>query len=44
MRMKTVKVLGTVALWVERILEVHLPMNLVYGLRTAAAAQKSHHV
>lgn len=42
MRMKIVRVFRTVALWIDRILEVHLRMGLVYGLRTNEA-QKSRH-
>ena len=34
MRMKTIKALSAVARWVQSILEVRLPMDAVYGLRT----------
>jgi hypothetical protein len=34
MRMKTMKVLGTVAHAIQRVLEVRLPMRALYGLRT----------
>jgi hypothetical protein len=33
MRMKTIKALRTVARWIQRILEVRLPMGALYGLR-----------
>ena len=33
MRMKTIKGMRTAALWVQRFLEVRLPMGVVYGLR-----------
>ncbi len=42
MRTKIVNVLRTAAHWIERILEVHLRMDLVSGLRTAHPAQKSN--
>ena len=29
----------TVALWIDRALEVHLPLDLVYGFHTAYAAR-----
>lgn len=34
MRMKTVKATRAVARWIQRILEVQLPMGASYGLRT----------
>ena len=34
MRMKTIKALSTVARWIQRVLEVRLPMDAVHGLRT----------
>jgi hypothetical protein len=34
MRMKTIKTLGAVARWIQRVLEVRLPMDALYGLRT----------
>jgi len=34
MRMKTIKTLGAVACWIQRVLEVRLPMDALYGLRT----------
>lgn len=34
MRMKTIKALRSVANRIQRILEVHLPMGALYGLRT----------
>lgn len=34
MRMKTIKALGMVARWIQRVLEVRLPMDALYGLRT----------
>jgi hypothetical protein len=33
MRTKTIKALRTVARWIQRILEVRLPMAALYGLR-----------
>jgi hypothetical protein len=34
MRMKTMKALRTTARWIQRVLEVRLPMDALYGLRT----------
>ena len=34
MRMKTIKTLGAVPRWIRRVLEVCLPMDALYGLRT----------
>lgn len=34
MRMKTIKAASTVARWIHRVLEVRLPMDKLYGLRT----------
>ena len=34
MRMKTTNALRTVAGWVQRVIEVRLPMDALYGLRT----------
>jgi hypothetical protein len=34
MRMKTIKALGTLARWIQRVLEVRLPIGALYGLRT----------
>ena len=34
MRMKKLKALRTAAGWIQRLLEVRLPMAAVYGLRT----------
>lgn len=34
MRMKTVKAARAAAHWIQRVLEVHLPMSASYGLRT----------
>lgn len=34
MRMKTIKAWGSVARWIQRVLEVRLPMAALYGLRT----------
>jgi hypothetical protein len=34
MRMKTIEVVRTAAHWVERLLEVRLPVDVVAGLRT----------
>lgn len=34
MRMKTIKALRTVARWIQRVLEVRLPVDALYGLRT----------
>ena len=34
MRMKTTKVLSTVARSIQRVVEVRLPMRALYGLRT----------
>jgi hypothetical protein len=34
MRMKTIKGLRGAARWIQRILEVRLPMDKIYGLRT----------
>jgi hypothetical protein len=34
MRMKTMKALKMTAHWIERVLEVRLPMDALYGLRT----------
>jgi hypothetical protein len=42
MRMRIIDVLRTMALWIERILEVHLRMDLVSGLRSADSARKSY--
>lgn len=34
MRMKTIKVLRVTAQWAERILDAHLSISALYGLRT----------
>jgi len=34
MRMKTTNALRTVACWIQRVIEVRLPMDALYGLRT----------
>jgi len=34
MRMKTTNALRTVARWIQRVIEVRLPMDALYGLRT----------
>jgi hypothetical protein len=34
MRMKMMKTLRTTARWIQRLLEVRLPMDALYGLRT----------
>ncbi len=34
MRMKTVNVVRAAARWIERLLEVRLPVDVVAGLRT----------
>jgi hypothetical protein len=34
MRMKTMKMVRTSVRWIQRILEVRLPMDVLYGLRT----------
>jgi hypothetical protein len=34
MRIKTMKALKTTACWIQRVLEVRLPMDALYGLRT----------
>ena len=34
MRIKTVKAFSTVARCIQRVLEVRLPMDKIYGLRT----------
>ena len=34
MRMKTTNTLRTVARWIQRVIEVRLPMDALYGLRT----------
>jgi hypothetical protein len=34
MRMKTRKALKTTARWIQRVIEVRVPMDAVYGLRT----------
>ena len=34
MRMKTIKALSPVARWIQRVLEVRLPMDVLYGFRT----------
>lgn len=33
MRMKTIKGMRTAALWIQRLLEVRLPMGAAFGLR-----------
>jgi hypothetical protein len=34
MRMKMIKALSTAARWIQRVIEVRLPMDALYGLRT----------
>ena len=34
MRMKTTNALRAIARWIQRVLEVRLPMDALYGLRT----------
>jgi hypothetical protein len=34
MRMKTVKAVRAAAHWIQRVLEVRLPVDALYGLRT----------
>ena len=34
MRMKRVKAVSAAARWIQRVLEVRLPMDKLYGLRT----------
>jgi hypothetical protein len=34
MRMRILKLLGTAAQWIDRILAVHLRMDIVSGVRT----------
>lgn len=34
MRVKTTNALTTVARWIQRVLEVRLPVDALYGLRT----------
>lgn len=34
MRMETIKALGAVARWIQRVIEVRLPVGALYGLRT----------
>jgi hypothetical protein len=34
MRMKTIKALGTATRWIQRVIEVRLPVGALYGLRT----------
>jgi hypothetical protein len=34
MRMKSIKALGAVARWIQRVIEVRLPVGALYGLRT----------
>jgi hypothetical protein len=34
MRMKTIKALRMAVRWTQRIIEVRLPMDALYGLRT----------
>jgi hypothetical protein len=34
MRMKTIKALRKAVRWAQRIIEVRLPMDALYGLRT----------
>ena len=34
MRMKTISALRAFARWIQRVLEVRLPMDALYGLRT----------
>jgi hypothetical protein len=34
MRMKTINALRTVVRWIQRVIEVRLPMDALYGLRT----------
>jgi hypothetical protein len=34
MRIKTIKALTAVARWIQRVLEVQLPVGALYGLRT----------
>jgi hypothetical protein len=31
MRMKTIKILGAVGRWIQRVLEVRLPIHTLYG-------------
>ena len=34
MRMKTTNAVRTIARWIQRLIDVRLPMDAVYGLRT----------
>lgn len=34
MRIRAIEALGAVARWIQCVLEVHLPMHALYGLRT----------